>query len=83
MNARESLLESLSDRVCDAAAPLLFAKGGSQVGELVESALECSSALLRCMDALLYIAGHPNGAGDHHPSVVARAALEGRESPRV
>lgn len=39
--------KALSDRVCDAAQRLLFAKAGSDVGELVEAALLCASALER------------------------------------
>lgn len=42
--------KAISDRVCDATLPLLFAKSGSDVGRLVEAALACASALERATE---------------------------------
>lgn len=44
---------------------------------------EAQEAIARRDNALVYIVKHPNGVGDHHPSAVARAALEGRSIPNV
>lgn len=41
--------KALSDRVCDAVLPFMLAKG-HEIGELVEAALACASALERATE---------------------------------
>jgi hypothetical protein len=44
---------------------------------------EAQQAILRRDEALKYIITHPNGVGDHHPSKVAKAVLEGKPIPKL